>query len=141
MSASGGHGALLIEVFDDVLSRPREYRTWALTQPFSTFDIAGELWNGIALVSDDTVPSLVRERIPGVRSHLTFVRRSPLGQAEPNFIHSDETMGDWTAILYLNPSPEAGDGTTFWRFRPAGDVHGSAQEIWRQHRDRECWEP
>ena len=42
-----------------------------------------------------------------------FVRKSPEGQIEPNYIHSDEMMGDYTAILYLSPFHE-GDGTTIY---------------------------
>ncbi len=50
---------------------------------------------------------------PGKPS-LSFFRKSPLGQEEPHFIHTDIDMGDWSAILYLNPEPPEGDGTSFW---------------------------
>lgn len=43
-----------------------------------------------------------------------FVRRSPEGQEEPNFIHSDEMMGDITCLLYLNEDPPSEDGTTMY---------------------------
>tara|TARA_R110000868_G_scaffold185117_1_gene426968 strand:- start:935 stop:1417 length:483 start_codon:yes stop_codon:yes gene_type:complete len=43
-----------------------------------------------------------------------FVRRSPEGQADPNFIHSDEMMGDLTCLLYLNEKPPYNDGTTIY---------------------------
>jgi hypothetical protein len=43
-----------------------------------------------------------------------FARLSPLGQEEPNFIHSDEMMGDLTAILYLSKNEFPGDGTTIY---------------------------
>jgi hypothetical protein len=43
-----------------------------------------------------------------------FVRKSPLGQEEPNFIHTDEMMGDVTAILYLSKDHPKEDGTTIY---------------------------
>ena len=131
----------MIIVHDVALSQPVDYRRWALTLPFQTLTIAGELWQGIAITRDDTLPACVRRILPHAQPGLTFFRRSPRGQSEPNFIHSDETMGQWTAILYLNPNPEDGDGTTFWRHRTSGAVRGDASEIWRRDRDRSAWEP
>ena len=46
-------------------------------------------------------------------------------------------MGEWTAILYLNPTPMAGDGTDFWRWRQTGDVMGSARSL---PKDPVLWE-
>jgi hypothetical protein len=43
-----------------------------------------------------------------------FVRKSPAGQEEPNFIHTDEMMGDITAILYLSKEHPEDDGTTIY---------------------------
>jgi hypothetical protein len=43
-----------------------------------------------------------------------FVRRSPAGQEEPNFVHTDEMMGDITAILYLSKDHPEEDGTTIY---------------------------
>lgn len=43
-----------------------------------------------------------------------FVRKSPLNQEEPNFIHTDEMMGDITCILYLNKNAPKEDGTTIY---------------------------
>lgn len=43
-----------------------------------------------------------------------FVRRSPEGQEDPNFIHSDEMMGDLTCLLYLNEERPGEDGTTMY---------------------------
>lgn len=45
-----------------------------------------------------------------------FVRKSPVGQEEPNFIHTDEMMGDITAILYLSKEYPEDDGTTIYDF-------------------------
>lgn len=43
-----------------------------------------------------------------------FIRKSPLNQEEPNFIHTDEMMGDLTCILYLNEVHPDNDGTTIY---------------------------
>lgn len=43
-----------------------------------------------------------------------FIRKSPLNQQEPNFVHTDEMMGDITCILYLNERPPSNDGTTIY---------------------------
>lgn len=125
--ASGADPILL--VFDDVLPNPHAYRRWALAQPFRTHETGDEHWQGIALLGDHTLPTLVEGFVQGAKTHLTFFRQSPLGQQEPNFIHSDEGMGEWTAILYLNPTPAPGDGTTFWRFKPTGEIYGSARAL------------
>lgn len=119
----------ILLVFDDVLPHPERYRAWALAQTFREHVTGDEHWKGIALLEDQTLPTIVEQFVQGAKTHLTFFRQSPLGQTEPNFIHSDEGMGQWTAILYLNPTPAPGDGTTFWKFTPTGAVYGSAREI------------
>jgi hypothetical protein len=43
-----------------------------------------------------------------------FVRKSPEGQEEPNYIHKDDMMGDVTAILYLSKTHPKEDGTTIY---------------------------
>lgn len=45
---------------------------------------------------------------------LNFIRKSPLNQEEPNFVHTDEMMGDVTCILYLNEQAPEDDGTTIY---------------------------
>jgi hypothetical protein len=51
---------------------------------------------------------------PGYAVNWNFVRKSPLNQEEPNFIHTDEMMGDITCILYLNKEKPNEDGTTIY---------------------------
>lgn len=46
--------------------------------------------------------------------NLNFIRKSPLNQEEPNFIHTDEMMGDITCLLYLNENAPNEDGTTIY---------------------------
>jgi GNAT superfamily N-acetyltransferase len=119
----------LLVVRDDVLPDPGAYRRWALAQPYETIQTGEEHWHGIARITDGTVPALVSAVVPGTTAALTFFRQSPEGQPEPNFIHSDELMGDFTSILYLTPKPPEGDGTAFWRYRPTGAVQGSARAL------------
>ena len=45
---------------------------------------------------------------------LNFIRKSPLNQEEPNFVHTDEMMGDITCLLYLNEQAPEDDGTTIY---------------------------
>lgn len=128
-----------IYVFDDMVPDPCAYRAEALQQEFRTIQTGEERWQGIALLDvDQTLPRVMAEHWPGATPRLTFFRQSPAGQQEPNFIHSDEGMGDWTAILYLNPDPPNGDGTTFWRYRPTGEIRGSARAL---PKDADLWEP
>jgi hypothetical protein len=51
---------------------------------------------------------------PRYKVALNFVRKSPLNQEEPNFIHTDEMMGDITCLLYLNEQAPEDDGTTVY---------------------------
>jgi len=127
-------------VVDDVLPDPVAYRAFALAQTYQRIETGPEeVWHGIArLPADSTLPRLIQQMRPSARPHLTFFRKSPQGQPEPNFIHSDEGMGEFTAILYLNPTPADGDGTTFWRYRPTGEVYGSARAL---PKDVDRWEP
>ncbi len=128
---------LLLDVRDGAVSE--NYREWALGLNYQTIQTGDETWRGIALVSDPTLPELVKSIIPTAVTSLTFFRKSPERQEEPNFIHSDEGMGEWTAILYLNPHPADGDGTSFWRFLPSGDIHGSARALNKDAALWECW--
>lgn len=114
-----------IHIIEDVLPDPVGYRERMLRSSFETmnFGEAG-VFHGIAR-SDElgtVLPALITQRLPQLISKLTFLRKSPYGQVEPNFIHTDSGMGDWTGILYLNEKPAAGDGTDFWRHWDTGFV-------------------
>jgi hypothetical protein len=102
----------MIRVIDDVLADPMAYRERALSREFRDVTIGADTFKGIA----DAEP--IRNG-----TVLTFFRKSPRGQMEPNYIHSDEGMGNATGIYYMNPDPPEGDGTTFWR-SPEGWISG-----------------
>ena len=110
-----------IFVFDDVLPDPHAYRQAALAREFRTVDV-GAQFHGIALGADETLPAIVTAHCPALVPQLSFFRHRPAGQAEPNFIHTDCDMGEWTAILYLTLDPPPDDGTTFWRHVPSGRI-------------------
>lgn len=64
--------------------------------------------------ANDEFAVYCRELFNGYKVAFNFVRKSPEGQKEPNFIHTDEMMGDLTCILYLNEQSPNADGTTIY---------------------------
>lgn len=129
----------MIQVHDDVLPDPRTYRAAVLRQHFDSVTVGPVTFHGIAPVPDDRFVRWFAQTFPQYEPTLTFARKSPAGQAEPNFIHTDDDMGDVTALLYLNPDPPADDGTTFWRHSASGALDGAA---WlADGQDLAAWEP
>jgi len=63
---------------------------------------------------DDEFGQLISKVFEGYEIVYNFVRMSPAFQKEPNFIHSDEMMGDITVILYLSKNYPEDDGTIFY---------------------------
>ena len=123
------------------------YRAFALSLPRRTFHVGPAAFHGLAPTGDPTLPEFVASQYPGRVTTLTFFRQSPEGQAEPNYIHTDRDMGEWTAILYLTPDAPPEDGTTFWRHRETGRDHSVANDdtAWLAEalawRDEDQWEP
>lgn len=62
----------------------------------------------------DIVSDAVLKLMPSHDVAYNFVRKSPLDQDEPTYIHSDEIMGDLTCLLYLSKSHPKDDGTTIY---------------------------
>lgn len=129
----------LVAVFDDVLVDPHAYRAHALAQSFGDVQAGPDTFKGIAQASDATLETILTALVPAAEPTLSFFRRSPFGQREPNYVHSDADMGDWTAILYLHPEPPAGDGTTFWRHVANGEVYGPQDGLSRDTSDWRKW--
>lgn len=130
-----------VQVYDGILSDVAAYRAAALASTFQTYHFGPLAFHGIALPpSSEALAWIGRERpdLPPVT--LTFLRQSPEGQQEPNYVHTDGDMGSWTGILYLTEHPAEGDGTTFWRDRETGAIEASALDapIWP---DPDRWEP
>lgn len=137
-----------IHVFDDVLADPAAYRAAALAQPFGDVPIANVTFHGIAPAPSDELLAWVNAHFDPGPAVTTFLRLSPRGQEEPNYIHTDRDMGSWTGILYLNPDPPAGDGTTFWAHQPDGAQVSEGHETfdgqlaeWLAWRDLAQWQP
>lgn len=62
----------------------------------------------------DMVSDAVLNLLPNYEVAYNFVRKSPLNQEEPTYVHSDEIMGDLTCLLYLSKSHPREDGTTIY---------------------------
>ncbi len=128
-------------VFDEVVPDPWLYREWALRQPFQDVTLGGQTFKGIAPCTDLTVGVAILEKLNVAPPHISFFRQSPEGQVEPNYIHSDRDMGDWTGIFYLTPDPAPGDGTRFWRHKSSGAVDGLFDPVAARNLDAwECWD-
>ncbi len=104
-------------IFDDFLDSPELYRELAEQSEFKSFHFELEkcTFHGISLMPiDGVLPTKIKEVFSRSVPTLSFLRKSPEGQREPHFIHTDIDMGDWSSILYLNPNPPENDGTCFW---------------------------
>ena len=135
-----------IQIFDDFMADPEAYRARALESEFRSFEFPdmGITFHGIAMPTPSDVPAQLVRMFRGVTPTLSFFRRSPAGQIEPHWIHTDADMGDWTALVYLNPAPPAWDGTAFWRYLPTGEIesaiaHERSQEGMQPN--PELWKP
>lgn len=126
-----------VSVFDNVLRDPTVYRQGALAHPFGTHVAGGESWHGMSLCQLPAFTDWLADARPDVALTLSLLRQSPYGQREPNFIHTDGMMGDWTAILYLSADPAPGDGTRFWRHRETGAVASASAEVTPD--EQEAW--
>ncbi len=121
----------------------RWIRSHLLDTPAEDITVDTEVFKGIHLATPELIEHLTHgfaRVLPEYRMTLAFGRESPAGQVEPNDIHSDSTMGDLTAILYLNPDPPPTDGTIFWERSATGQQRG----VWdpdceRAGHDRRQW--
>jgi hypothetical protein len=101
--------------FDDVLKEPKNYVSDIYYHGFQDVEDGLNVFQNIQLRdSNDDFAKFVSQLFPDYEVRFNFVRRSPLNQSEPNFIHTDEMMGDITCILYLNELSPVEDGTTIY---------------------------
>ena len=127
-------------VFDGVLADPVAYREAVLARPFGSVSFgAGVVFHGIQVAEDPTFPAWITSEFPQLTPTLSFFRHSPGGQLEPNYVHTDREMGDWTAILYLNPKPAEGDGTTFWRHVTTGALGSVTNDTEALLEEQRAW--
>lgn len=141
------YGVAALRIHDGVLPDPHAYTAAVRARTFQTVTIGPVAFHGIAACDDLALATWITEHYPSARPRLTFYRESPGDQLEPNFIHSDRDMGDWTGILYLTEHPVGGDGTTFWIHLPTGATASTATSdpdfraewaAWQRHSE---WEP
>jgi hypothetical protein len=101
-------------VVDNFLPNPDHHLKNVLGGQFYDVPDGDKVFKGIQPRDGDEVAQLLLNMYPDYEIAHNFIRRSPYGQIEPNFIHTDEMMGDLTAILYLTKNPPKDDGTTLY---------------------------
>lgn len=135
-----------IRVLDNVLPEPDTYRSAALLCDFHDIPAGPITFHGMAEIGQSPLSVMLREQF-GLETTWSGFRLSPEGQEEPNFIHTDQDMGEWTAILYLHPEPPTGDGTCFWRSKQTGEIQSVTTDPqarygeWVRWRQLDQWEP
>ena len=89
---------------DPCLTNLDMYRDAILRADFATHDYGnGQVFHNMAELPNTPFSDYVTTFFP---SHIItghFARKSPYGQQEPNYIHTDDMHGDVTCILYLSP--------------------------------------
>ena len=102
-------------IYDNVLKNPKDYVSDIHLHGFQDVADGEHVFRGIQQRdANDEFAKYCTELFGNYKVCLNFVRQSPLNQDEPNFIHTDEMMGDLTCILYLNESAPDNDGTTVY---------------------------
>lgn len=131
----------MIRIIDNALSNPESYREKVLALDFKSYDFGHCVFHGIAVQGPSgELLQRIHEDLPDLKPTLTFFRKSPHGQVEPHFIHTDIDMGQWSAILYLNLIPKEGDGTCFWEHRETSAVESLVpHERSEDGRDPDNW--
>jgi len=101
--------------FDNVLKNPKEYVADIHKYGFQDVADGDNVFRNIQPRDIyDEFSQYVANIFDGYKVNLNFVRKSPLNQKEPNFVHTDEMMGDITCILYLNEDAPIQDGTSIY---------------------------
>ena len=104
-----------ILVLDNIIKNPDQYVADILKKDFIDFqDTPNVVFKGIQPRFEDELQVFVENYFPEYQVALNFVRQSPHKQPEPNFIHSDEMMGDKTILLYLNKNYPTEAGTSIY---------------------------
>jgi hypothetical protein len=101
--------------FDNIIKDPLSYVSDIHLHGFQDVADGDNVFKNIQpRDANDEFAVYCRELFSGYKVAFNFVRKSPEGQKEPNFIHTDEMMGDLTCILYLNEESPNADGTTIY---------------------------
>ena len=89
-----------IHVYDDVLPDPEGYRALALAHAFQTFEIGGDQWHGFAACCQTDIVDWLRDVRPDLTATLSFLRHSPQGQQEPNFVGNTSRPGSIASCCF-----------------------------------------
>ena len=100
--------------FDNVLQNPNQYVEDILNSNFTDVTDGINVFKNIQPRSNDEFARYIELLYPNHKVKWNFVRKSPLNQEEPNYIHKDDMMGDVTCILYLSKYHPLEDGTTIY---------------------------
>lgn len=101
--------------FDNVLKDPKDYVADIHTYGFQDVADGDNVFRNIQPRDIyDEFAQYVTNVFGGYKVNVNFIRKSPLNQEEPNFVHTDEMMGDITCILYLNEDAPSQNGTTIY---------------------------
>jgi hypothetical protein len=100
---------------DNIIQSPEQYVQDILDNEFvDIYDGQNVFKNIQPRDHDDEFALFVLDLFSEFKVVWNFIRRSPKGQEEPNFVHTDEMMEDLTAILYLSKEAPDEDGTTIY---------------------------
>ena len=105
---------MIVSIYNDVITDIDFYVSEIHKKGFEDVQLGEDLFKSVMARGVDELVMFLHKKYPMYKADLNFVRRSPLNQEEPNFIHTDEMMGDLTAILYLNKEHPEEDGTTLY---------------------------
>jgi hypothetical protein len=101
--------------FDNILKDPLSYVSELHFYGFQDVADGDNVFRGIQpRDNNDEFALYVSKLFPTHKVAFNFIRKSPLNQNEPNFVHTDEMMGDMTCLLYLNEQAPDDDGTTIY---------------------------
>jgi len=101
--------------FDNIIKDPNAYVSDIHFHGFQDVADGDNVFRNIQpRDKNDEFALYVTNLFSGYKVDLNFIRKSPLNQEEPNFIHTDEMMGDITCLLYLNEQAPDNDGTTIY---------------------------
>jgi len=108
-------------IIDNFLDNPNQYVIEALEKDFYDVSYGDITFKGIQKRDIDEFQYKIEGAYPEYEVTFNFIRQSPLNQEEPNYIHTDEMMGDKTVLLYLNKQHPVEDGTTLYKYNKIRD--------------------
>jgi len=100
--------------FNDVLKNPDKYVEDIYKEGFVDIHDGKNIFKNIQPREKDEAYDFVKLIFPDYDVSYNFIRQSCVNQKEPNYIHTDEMMGDKTIILYLNKNHPKKYGTTIY---------------------------